>query len=109
MGHVQKSVRSPGLHTSEENYVAYTGDHHGAEVPDWTSKQNGLIFFKTKFDPTIFQNSVQVRKLTVFKSTSCLNPKSFYHFAWPIPSGVGAQSAAPGTSRKCRPLVRAVV
>jgi len=33
---------------------------------------NGFMFFKSKSDPTIlFQNSIQIRKVTVFKSKFC--------------------------------------
>jgi len=40
---------------------------------------NDFIFVKFRLDPTIFfQNSIKIRKLTVIKSKSCLNPKSYH-------------------------------
>jgi len=36
------------------------------------SEMNGFMFFKSKSDPTIlFQNPIQIQKLTVLKSKSC--------------------------------------
>jgi len=46
------------------------------------SEMNGFRFFKSKSNPVLLfkiRIQIQIRKQTVLKSKSCLNPKS-YHF-----------------------------
>jgi len=45
------------------------------------SEMNGFSFLKSKSNPAFhFKIHIQIRKQTVLKSKSCLNPKSYHYY-----------------------------